>query len=118
MTEKGMDEYTSSGCLGDHVRLRRCILYRLYEIFKDFPYASVELSQISEECHADPGELNWNIVYLEKCGYVELAKSYECPPFIAPSVTITASGIDIVEDEREFNSRFPDRHTEKTDDKP
>ena len=118
MTEKGMDEHTSSSCSKDHVRLRRCILNRLYEIFKDFPYASVELSQISEECHADAGELNWNIVYLEKCGYVELAKSFECLPFIAPSVTITARGIDVVEDKREFNSRFPDRHGEKTGDKP
>jgi hypothetical protein len=117
MTEKGMDENTSSSCLGDHVRLRRCILSRLYEIFKDFPYASVELSQIAEDCHTDAGELNWNIVYLEKCGYVELAKSYECQPFIAPSVTITARGIDVVEDNGDFNRRFPDGYPEKADDR-
>ena len=51
-------------------------------------------------------ELNWNIVYLEKCGYVELGKSIDAPPYIASSATITAQGIDLVEDENGFNRRF------------
>jgi len=85
---------------------------RLYALFQDYPYAAIELSQISEECHTNVRELNWNMVYLEKCGYVELGKSIECPPYIASSVTITANGIDLVEDENGFNRRFPCEHME------
>jgi hypothetical protein len=86
---------------------------RLYEILQDYPYASVELRQIAEDCQTDARELNWNIVYLEKCGYVELGRSSECPPYIAPSASITARGIDIVEDAGEFNRRFPNDRKEK-----
>ena len=82
----------------------------LYETFKEYPYAAVELRQIAEECHTDSKALNWNIVYLEKCGYVELSKSFASPPYIASSASITAEGIDLVEHESEFNRRFPDEH--------
>lgn len=109
MTGDKMEENSPSAFPGEHFRIRRRILKRLYEIFQGYPYASVELRQIAEECHTDPGELNWNIVYLEKCGYVELGRSSECPPYIAPSASITAGGIDIVENEGEFNRRFPER---------
>lgn len=90
-----------------YIKLRHCILRTLYKLFQEFPYASIELRQIAEECRTDARELNWNIVYLEKCGYVELSKSSESLPYIASSVNITAQGIDLVEDESEFNRRFP-----------
>ena len=90
---------------------------RLYAIFQDYPYATIELGQIAEECHANSRELNWNIVYLEKCGYVELGKSIDSPPYIASSATITAKGIDLVEDEDGFNRRFADRQDELHDNK-
>ena len=90
----------------DHVRLRRCIMKRLYALFQEYPYAAIELSLILEECQTNVRELNWNMVYLEKCGYVELGKSIECPPYIASSATITADGIDLVENENGFNRRF------------
>ena len=96
-----------------HIKLRRRILKRLYELFTEHPYATVELVQIAEECNANAKELNWNIVYLEKCGYVELSKSYASQTYIASSATITAEGIDLVEDENEFNRRFPDANEEK-----
>jgi len=110
-----MSEKKPSSHIKDYIRLRRCIMKRLYEIFQEYPYASIEMSQISEECQTHSKDLNWNMVYLEKCGYVELGKSIECPPYIASSATITAKGIDMVEDEIEFNKRFPDEDEEKPD---
>jgi len=52
----------------------------LYRTFKEHPYQAVELKQIDMECCVNPKELNWNIVYLEKCGYVELGKSHDSAP--------------------------------------
>jgi len=88
--------------------LRRCILEKLYEAFREFPYGLVELSQLAEKCSADPESLNWNIVYLEKHGYVKPDRSMDCPPFISCTATITASGIDLVETPSEFDQKFPD----------
>ena len=88
--------------------LRRCMLMHLYAIFKQYPYAAVELKQIEEDCRSNPKEVNWNMVYLEKCGYVELGKSVEAPPYVASTATLTAEGIDLIEDGEEFNRRFPD----------
>lgn len=88
-------------------QIRRCILQALYEYFKDFPYATIELVQIADDCDIVPRELNWNMAYLEKSGYVELAKSDAVPPFIAPAAVITARGIDLIEDKTLFDTRFP-----------
>ena len=88
-------------------QIRRCLLTTLYEFFKDFPYASIELSQMAEDCSISPKELNWNMVYLEKCGYVELAKSDAIPPYIAPAAVITYDGIDLIENRDRFDKRFP-----------
>ena len=88
------------------VRLRRCILELLYTHFMEFPYAPMEMEVIAEHCGVAAQLMNWNIVYLEKCGYVELGKSIEAPPFVACSALITASGIDLIEDGERFNTRF------------
>lgn len=90
-----------------HFRLRSCILKTLYELFRKYPYAQTEPGQIMELCRTDAKELNWNLVYLEKCGYLELGRSFESPPFIACSVALTAQGIDLVENEDEYSLRFP-----------
>lgn len=79
----------------------------LYRIFREHPYMAVELTLIQEECDTHPNALNWNLVYLEKCDYVELGKSYDSAPYIAPFATLTASGIDLIEDTCGFNRRFP-----------
>ncbi len=97
----------------EHIRLRRCILSRLYELFKKFPYAAIELKQIEEDCQTEPKEINWNMVYLEKCGFVELGKSIESPPYIASSVSLTARGIDLIESEDEYNQVLPCGLSEK-----
>ena len=100
----------------DHFKLRRCILERLYDIFKEYPYATVELKQIEEACQTDAKALNWNLVYLEKCGFVELGKSIECPPYIASSATLTAKGIDLIEDQAEFKRLFSEKQPDAAKD--
>ena len=92
------------------IRLRRCILQTLYDLFKKHPYAQVELTQLLETCQTDIETLNWNMVYLEKAGFVELSKAFDMPPFIACSVSITAAGIDLIENEDEFDNRFSDKN--------
>jgi hypothetical protein len=89
------------------VQLRRCILNLLYERFREYPYAAVELRQMEEDCRVAVKELNWNMVYLEKCGLVELGTAVECPPYVASTVSLTARGIDLVEDAALFDMRFP-----------
>jgi len=90
-----------------YTRLRRSVVQTLYRIFREQPYVAVELQTIADECSTDPAALNWNLVYLEKCGYVELGRSHDCAPYIAPFAVLTASGIDLIEDTQGFEERFP-----------
>ncbi len=92
----------------NHFTLRRCILKTLYTFFKAYPFGLAELRSIDETCQSNPEWLNWNIVYLEKCGYVELDKSMDCPPYISCTATITARGIDLIEDFQKFDKNFPE----------
>ena len=73
----------------------------------EFPYAAIELRQLETDCNADTKSLNWNTVYLEKSGLVELGRSIECPPYVATSASLTAAGIDLIEDQTNFDHRFP-----------
>jgi len=86
-------------------KLRRCILQNLYSFFKEFPYGSMEVRHMIDSCETDTQTLNWNLVYLEKCSYIELDKSPDCPPYVTCTATITAGGIDLVEDEAELSSK-------------
>jgi hypothetical protein len=104
MTERSMETDN-----GNHFHIRRSILRRLYDMFRKVPYAGVELSQLGEDCRVDAAALNWNIVYLEKSGLLELSRSTDCSPHVACSATITARGIDLIEDGDAFRSRFPVR---------
>ncbi len=88
-------------------RLRRCILTNLYTWFREVPLAAVELRHVAETCHADALELNWNIVYLEKKGWVLLSRDINCPPFVSCAVELTAAGIDLVEDPELLDTLFP-----------
>jgi hypothetical protein len=93
--------------LAAHRQIRRCLLMALYAMFREYPYAAIELSYLQEECRVSTKDLNWNIVYLEKKKLIELDKSGDCPPYIACSVTISAAGIDLVEDKEKFNQVLP-----------
>lgn len=101
MSSERMNENANS-----HFRLRSCILKTLYKLFRKYPYAQIEPVQIMESCRTDANDLNWNLVYLEKSGYLELGRSYDSPPFIACSVALTARAIDLIENEEAFKSRF------------
>jgi hypothetical protein len=86
--------------------LRRCIMETLYSFFKEFPFGFKELNSLVDACHTDTKTLNWNLVYLDRCGYIELDKSQDCPPYISCSVSITPKGIDLIENNSEFDKRF------------
>ena len=88
-------------------RLRRCILTTLYTAFREHPYALVIPEDLEQTCRTESQTLNWNMVYLEKCGYVELGKSIQNPPYIASSIELTAAGIDLVEAEDQMDRQFP-----------
>ena len=90
------------------IQLRRCIILHLYNCFKEVPYASIELREFENICDVNVKDLNWNMVYLEKCGYIELSKSSENLGYIAVSADISAKGIDLVENIDLFNQRFPE----------
>ena len=98
----------SSAETRDHFGLRRCVLETLYDFFKTYPFGLAELRTIDETCRSNPESLNWNMVYLEKCGYVELDKSMDCPPYVSCTATITAKGIDLVETPQKFEKKFPE----------
>ena len=98
----------SSNKTESYPALRRCILKALYDFFRSYPYELMELGTIDEMCRSRPERLNWNIAYLEKCGYVELDRSMDCPPYISCTASITAKGIDLVEDVQKLDKIFPD----------
>ena len=89
-----------------HLELRHSIMETLYAFFQEYPYGLAELQYIDEICRCSPKTLNWNIVYLEKCGYVELDKSMDCPPYVSCTATITAKGIELVENPHQFDKKF------------
>jgi len=87
-------------------QLRQRILEQLYSCFQQHPLAAIELRQLAEHCHASAPDLNWNIVYLEKKGWVRLNFSSECQPFVACSAELTGTGIDLVEDPEAMGRLF------------
>jgi hypothetical protein len=78
----------------------------LYSFFQEHPFGIKELRSIEEACQTDTKTLNWNLVYLDRCGYIELDKSQDCPPYISCTVAITPQGIDLIENRPEFDQRF------------
>ena len=94
-----------------HFALRKQVMGYMYAMFQKVPYAAVELEQIATECGTTARELNWNLVYLERSGYVEMSRSGESHPYVACSIVLTAAGIDLIEDRPEFRKRFPDKDT-------
>jgi hypothetical protein len=87
-------------------RIRKSILLSLYRLFTEAPYAEIELGQLSDLCQANAADLNWNIVYLEKCGLVTLGRSSDCPPYVSCTANITATGVDLVETPGGLDKKF------------
>jgi hypothetical protein len=86
--------------------LRRCILMTLYHFFVEYPYAVMEFEQLAETCKSTAKDLNWNIVYLEKKGWVEVIPSSDCPPYVACAASISEKGVDLVEDRSALDRQF------------
>ena len=89
-----------------HFRLRYRIMVYLYDTFRRHPNSSVDIRELEEACDTSPDEINWNLIYLEKCEYVELGKSVPFPPYVATMITLTVKGIDLVEDSVKLKKRF------------
>jgi hypothetical protein len=101
-----MPEASDDGDRG-HFIVRRKIMALLYDRFRAFPYAFTELETIEEVCNASVREVNWNLVYLEKSGYLELNKTADSFPLVATGAALTAKGVDLVENRTEFERAFP-----------
>lgn len=90
-----------------HFALRRCILITLYDLFRTDPLAEVELVHLETACRTTRTALNWNLVYLEKKGFVALSPAVECLPYVACTASITGEGIDLAENEAKLRQQFP-----------
>jgi hypothetical protein len=87
--------------------IRRKILQILYDSFTEHPYNRVTPKEFKETLGIGLKELHFNIIYLEEKGYVELSKPLEGSVFVG--ARITPRGVDLVEDECEFNVLFPEQ---------
>lgn len=67
----------------------------------------MELSQLETSCQTTIKALNWNLVYLEKKGFVSLSPTVDCLPYAACTASITGSGIDLVENTEALSRQFP-----------
>ncbi len=86
--------------------LRRCFLIVLYEAFRVDGIGLVSVHDIEKKCQTNPQEINWNLNYLRLSAYVDFTMvSYT--PYLTNHVRITYSGISLVEDDQEFDRRFP-----------
>jgi hypothetical protein len=85
--------------------IRRRILQLLYDSFAEHPYNRITPKEFRETLGIGLKELHFNIIYLEEKGFVELSKPLEGSVFVG--ARITPRGVDLVEDEYEFNIAFP-----------
>ena len=89
--------------------IRRKILEILYESFKDHPYGRITPKELQEALDISLKELQFNAIYLEEKGLIELQKPLEGSLFVGARAT--SKGIDIVEDEYELDMLFPSADT-------
>ncbi len=92
--------------------LRSKILEMVYERFKEHPYYRITPKELQETLAIGLKELHYNIIYLEEKGLIELQKPLEGSLFVG--ARITPKGIDLVEDECQFEIMFPKYPEEKT----
>ncbi len=84
--------------------LRKNILKLLYERFCEHPYHSVTPKEFKDRLNVAQRELDYNMIYLEEKKLVELHKPLEGEIFVA--ARIAPRGIDLIEDELDFNITF------------
>lgn len=91
--------------------VRRVLLTTLYQAYFEDPLNVLNPEDFLAHEEIDRESLIANMHYLADRGLVELKMGYQ-PPLFA-SARITADGIDLVENEFEFERRFPVRLTAK-----
>lgn len=84
--------------------IRRKILEILYESFKDHPYGRITPKELQKTLNISLKELQFNAIYLEEKGLIELQKPLEGSLFVGARAT--PKGIDIVEDGYELDMLF------------
>jgi len=77
----------------------------LYTCFTEHPYHRITPKEFTESLGVTQKVLDFNIIYLEEKGYVELQKPLEGSIFVG--ARITTKGIDLVEDTNQLNVLFP-----------
>jgi len=82
----------------------------LYECFKEHPYNRMTSNELKETLNIGQKELQFNVIYLEEKGLLELQKPLEGSLFVG--ARITPKGIDLVEDEIQLDIVFPAQSTE------
>lgn len=94
-----------------NIEIRRKILEMVFECFKEHPYHRITPKEFKEELNIGLKELNYNVIYLEEKGLLELQKPLEGSLFVG--ARITSKGIDLLEDEYKFDIMFPVNNKEK-----
>ncbi len=77
----------------------------LYACYTEHPYHRITPKEFIEQLGVTQKELDFNIVYLEEKGFVELQKPLEGSIFVG--ARITPIGIDLVEDKEKLGGLFP-----------
>ena len=95
-----------------NAEIRRKILQILYESFKDHPYGRITPKDLQENLNISLKELQFNAIYLEEKGLIELQKPLEGSLFVGARAT--PKGIDIVEDEYQLDIYFPKSGAKQT----
>ena len=93
-----------------NTEIRREILRMLYECFKEHPYNRMTSNELKETLNIGLKELQFNVIYLEEKGLLELQKPLEGSLFVG--ARITPKGIDLIEDEIQLDIVFPTKSTE------
>ncbi|MBN2620894.1 hypothetical protein JXB22_07360 [candidate division WOR-3 bacterium] len=87
------------------LKIRRRILEMVFERFKEHPYYRITPSEFKEALGITLKQLYYNVAYLAEKGYLDLQTPLEGSFFVG--ARITARGIDLVEDELQFDIIFP-----------
>jgi len=85
--------------------IRRKILEILYQRYKDHPYGRMTPKELRESLSITLKELQFNAIYLEEKGLIELQKPLEGSLFVGARAT--PKGIDLVEDDYQLDVFFP-----------
>lgn len=87
------------------ILIRRRIIEMVFERFKEHPYYRITPSEFKEVLGITLKQLYYNVAYLAEKGYLDLQTPLEGSFFVG--ARITAKGIDLIEDDLQFDIIFP-----------